>query len=221
MVERWKRYLDDGDVQRFKIAFDEFYHYFEERTLINPAAMQSFLTNPNDPFGLSFQRTYHNRCILEPLSAYTERAARAYCMDSGYYAPYFSFIQSSGMGKSRSLFEMGSSNHLMIYCCVRPANSSGYPFATHDPKFFQDWDVNYWVLYLCTVVRTMVETWRQKRFESMRAWMVYHVTLNIGEWANRVSGNLNAMAPDEKIFIHDKPQGSLGCYNFRIFCECA
>ena len=140
-----------------------------------------------------FKQEYHNVHFVEALCNFTEESARSYEPLSRIYAPYFSFLQSSGMGKSRCILEMGCRKHLVVYCCVREENSTGFPLATHHPNFFMGWDERDWALYLCASVQSMRNVWADDGDMDKKSWMDYHVLESTAAWAQKVRGTLGAL----------------------------
>ena len=116
-----------------------------------------------------FRQEYHNIGIVEPLCKFTENAAKSYTPESRIYSPYFSFLQSSGMGRTA---------HLVLYCCVRKKGSTGFPLATQSPKYFAGWNERDWALYLCASVRCMSKTWADLKVKDRKGWMDYHILDN-------------------------------------------
>jgi hypothetical protein len=123
--------------------FDTLYESLEKsHTIVTPRKMNY---DPSlDKQTLFFEQKYYNEDMVCLLNEHTERMARAYVVQANYFAPYFSFVQSSGMGKSRSIYEMGAREHLTIYLCLRSEGSIGYPLVTFHPNYFSNWDGEKW-----------------------------------------------------------------------------
>ena len=47
-----------------------------------------------------------------------------------YYGPFTTLVQSSGTGKSRACCELAN-EMFVLYICLRPNNSTGYPPRSH------------------------------------------------------------------------------------------
>lgn len=65
---------------------------------------------------------------LESFRKFVQKSASDWG-EAKYFAPCAAFVQSSGTGKSRYVSEYGKSNW-MIYACLRPGKSSGFPTRT-------------------------------------------------------------------------------------------
>ena len=140
-----------------------------------------------------FKQNFHNRRIIDSLSEFTRRAAESYKPGSNIYSPYFSLFQSSGIGKSRCLLEMGRNDHMMLYCCVRDRQSSEFPRAAHRPEEFNGWSETDWSLYLCASVRAMAHTWATGQVKDMGGWIDYHAIEEPDAWGKTVIGQFQAI----------------------------
>lgn len=83
-----------------------------------PGSNDAFKVSYVSPdYSLHYFQSFVFQKIIE---AYQKEATR-------YHSLYFSIVQSSGFGKSRLVLEAGKSHLNLVYCCLRPSDSNGYP----------------------------------------------------------------------------------------------
>jgi hypothetical protein len=132
---------------------------------------------------------------VDSLSQHIKLAIDEYYKSGKYFAPYFPVVQSSGTGKSRSLFEMGR-ELLSLYCCVRKKDSTGYPPRTHAPEDFKDWKQVDWMCFLVGLVYAAAEIWEERKFQKLDEWMEYHVMVNQSDWSDKINANVSRLRCD-------------------------
>ncbi len=78
---------------------------------------------------MAFEAPFRNaKVIVPPFLKHAASVASDFTPDA-YHSPYFALIQSSGAGKSRLLFFVGELCFI-IYVCIRPPKSTGFPSRT-------------------------------------------------------------------------------------------
>lgn len=99
----------------------------------------------------------HKHVALDYFEKFVKKKIfEAYNKNPGlYHSLYFSIVQSSGFGKTRLVLEAGKTHLNVVYCCLRPSGSSGYPLC--NVRVWEHLQLNnsvnaYKIFIMCTYV---------------------------------------------------------------------
>ena len=142
MIKNYLAYWHYQEAFNFETITSFIQHKDEEGLLkyILSTKVADFPKNP--PLGSpeAFNVDYrHSECALAYFANFVfHDILEAYNEDKGenYHSLYFSIVQSSLFGKTRLVVKAGASKLNVAYCCVRQANSSGYPMSNQNVVSF-------------------------------------------------------------------------------------